>query len=141
MMGPTAMAATASRSAGLATAADLDPRPTGFAVAADSGTRSARCEADRGAAAPRAGLGFGDADAEAESVSGLSAEATPTTCGPASDSPSAKAAVPTRTAFLVLLIPGPTINEPNNVARPDESKRPVPPLGWVKLPDFVPHPR
>ena len=46
------------------------------------------------------------ADADAESVSALSADATPTACGPARDSPSAKAAAPTCTAVLVLAIFG-----------------------------------
>jgi hypothetical protein len=98
----TAKAGKASGAAGLATAADLGPRH-GLTVAAEPGARSAGFDTDLGEATPRAGLGFGAADVDAESVSGLSADATPTPCGPASDSPSANAAAPTRTAFLVLL--------------------------------------
>ena len=98
------MAGKTSGIADRAAAADPGPRTVGLTAAAGLGARSASCDdADLGEATPRAGLGFGPADTDGESVSGLSADATPTPCGPASDSPSATAAAPTRTAFLVLL--------------------------------------
>jgi len=79
-------------------------RADGRAVATELGARAARSAADLRDAAPRAGVGSGAADAEAESESGLSADATPIACGPARDNPSANAAAPTRTAFLVVFI-------------------------------------
>ena len=87
---------TTARTTGPAPAADP-------AVAADLPARAARPAAGLGEAAPDAPEELESAYAEAASVPALSADATPTACGPARDSPSANAAAPTRLAVLDLL--------------------------------------